>query len=122
MRLAPAPARARRGARTLGIPRTTACSRSTRRVQVLDRHPGVVTPDDPIDVIESVARAYDTRWLVIEQDDAARALGPVLAGDLTVPWIGAPVFTVPDRAGGAPKLALYPVCTTTGDTRCAGSG
>ena len=85
-------------------------------------HPGVVTPDDPIDTIEAVARAYDTRWLVIEKDDAARALGPVLTGDLTVPWIGSPVFTVPDRAGGPPKLALYPVCTTAGDTRCAGSG
>src|SRR5262249_170318 len=34
-------------------------------------HPGVVTPDDPIDVIEAVARAYETRWLVLERDDAA---------------------------------------------------
>ena len=31
---------------------------------------GVVTPDDPIDTIEAVARAYDTRWLVLERDDA----------------------------------------------------
>ncbi|HYK94591.1 MAG TPA: glycosyltransferase family 39 protein [Candidatus Dormibacteraeota bacterium] len=81
-------------------------------------HPGVVTPDDPIDVIESVARAYDTRWLVVERDDAARALGPVLAGTLHLPWIGAPVFSVPASDGGPPRLALYPVCTTASDTRC----
>ncbi|HEY4226900.1 MAG TPA: hypothetical protein VGM49_01075, partial [Candidatus Limnocylindrales bacterium] len=81
-------------------------------------HPGVVTPDDPIDVIESVARAYDTRWLVVERDDAARALGPVLAGTLRPSWIGAPVFSVPAADGGVPRLALFPVCTTPGDTRC----
>jgi hypothetical protein len=79
--------------------------------------PGVVTPDDPIDVIESVARAYDTRWRILERVDAARALAPVLAG--TRPrWIGAPVFTVPAADGGLPKLALYPVCTGPGDARC----
>jgi hypothetical protein len=80
-------------------------------------HPGVVTPDDPIDVIESVARAYDTRWLVLERNDAARALAPVLAG--TRPsWIGAPVYSIPSADGGLPRLALFPVCTTAGDTRC----
>ena len=40
-----------------------------------------MTPDDPIEVIESVARAYGARWLVVERGDAARALAPVLAGD-----------------------------------------
>jgi hypothetical protein len=83
--------------------------------------PGVVTPNDPIDTIERVARAYSTRWLVIERDDAAAALGPVLTGDLHPSWIGPPAFTVPDRAGGLPLLALYPVCTTPSDTRCAAS-
>ena len=80
--------------------------------------PGVVTPDDPIEVIESVARAYGTRWLIVERADAARALAPVLEGTLQVPWIGAPVFEVPHPDGGAPRLALFPVCTTDGDTRC----
>jgi hypothetical protein len=71
--------------------------------------PGVVTPDDPIDVIESVAKAYKTPWLVVERNDAARALGPVLAGTRP-PWIGPPVFTVPSSDGGLPTLALFPLC------------
>lgn len=82
-------------------------------------HPGVVSPDDPIEVIESVARAYSIRWVVIERGDAARALGPVLAGIVRPSWIGASVFEVPSADGGAPKLALFPVCTTSTDLRCA---
>jgi hypothetical protein len=80
--------------------------------------PGVVTPDDPIEVIESVARAYGTRWLIIERADAARALAPILAGTLRVPWIGAPVFELDHPDGGPPRLALFPVCTTPEDDRC----
>jgi hypothetical protein len=80
--------------------------------------PGVVTPDDPIETIESVARAYGTRWLIVERADAARALRPVLTGEVDLPWIGPPSFTVPHPDGGLPRLALYPVCTTDGDDRC----
>ena len=83
-------------------------------------HPGVVTPDDPIETIEAVARAYETRWLVVERDDAVRAMAPVLAG--TRPgWIGPPAFSVPATDGGLPRLALFPVCLVAGDDRC-GSG
>jgi len=79
--------------------------------------PGVVTPDDPIDVIESVAKAYNTDWLVVERNDAARALGPVLAG--TRPsWIGPPVFTVPSSDGGLPTLALFPLCLGADVSAC----
>jgi hypothetical protein len=77
-----------------------------------------VTPDDPIEVIESVARAYGTRWLIVERADAARALRPVLAGEVDLPWIGPPAFTVAHPDGGLPRLALFPVCTTEGDPRC----
>ena len=81
-------------------------------------HPGVVSPDDPIEVIEAAARAYDIRWLVIERADAARALGPVLAGAGEPDWIGAPVFEVTSADGGPPKLALFPVCFDRDDVRC----
>jgi hypothetical protein len=80
--------------------------------------PGVVTPNDPIETIEQVARAYKTTWLVVERDDAATALGPVLAGTSRPDWIGAPVLVVPASDGGIPRLALFPVCTTPGDERC----
>ena len=79
--------------------------------------PGVVSPDDPIETIEAVARAYDIRWLVIERDDAAEALGPVLKGEIHPAWIGAPLFTVND-GDAIPRLQLYAVCTAPGDTRC----
>jgi hypothetical protein len=68
-------------------------------------------------VIESVARAYETRWLVLERNDAARALAPVLAG--TRPsWVGAPVFSVPAPGGGPPLLALYPLCLGLNTAAC----
>jgi hypothetical protein len=80
---------------------------------------GVVTPDDPIETIEQVARAYHPRWLVVERNDAAVALGPVLRGESRPTWIGPPAFVVPGRDGGLPALALFPVCTEPGDDRCS---
>jgi hypothetical protein len=79
---------------------------------------GVVTPNDSIADIESVARAYKTRWLVLERDDIARALAPVLRGESRPSWIGPQAFAVPASDGGAPRLALYPVCIDSFDPRC----
>jgi hypothetical protein len=80
---------------------------------------GVVTPDDPIDTIESVARAYRTRWLVLERDDLARALAPVLRGEAHPAWIGPQLYNVPAADGGPPRLAFYAVCVDAADTRCS---
>jgi 4-amino-4-deoxy-L-arabinose transferase-like glycosyltransferase len=80
---------------------------------------GVVTPDDPIDTIEAVARAYRTEWLVLERNDIVRALAPVLRDDERPDWIGPRAFEVPAADGGIPALALYPVCVDATDTRCA---
>lgn len=54
---------------------------------------GVVTPDDPIETIEQVARAYDIRWLILERREIVRAMVPVLGGERPA-WIGEPVFTL----------------------------
>jgi len=80
--------------------------------------PGVVTPDDPLETIEAVARAYETRWLIVERDDVARALASILQGGPRPTWIGPPTYEIAAADGGTPRLALYPVCTAPGDARC----
>ncbi|HXG26224.1 MAG TPA: glycosyltransferase family 39 protein [Candidatus Binatia bacterium] len=103
----------------MGVPRTDRLlSIDAGGFKYYTGRPGVVTPDDPIETIEAVARAYGARWLIVERADAARALGPVLAGDADPAWIGDAVFEVPHPDGGSPRLALFPVCTQPGDDRC----
>ena len=80
--------------------------------------PGVVSPDDPIDTIADVARAYDIRWLVLERTGVVAALEPVLAGGPRPAWIGPAVFSIVAGDAGPPILVLFPVCTTASDTRC----
>ncbi len=81
---------------------------------------GVVSPDDPLDRIEAVARGYDIRWLVLERRAIVEALRPVLRDDIRPAWIGPATWVLPsDAEDGVPSLALYPVCTTPLDDRCA---
>ena len=94
---------------------------------------GVVTPDDPIETIETVARAYEIRWLVLERREIVRAMVDVLGGERPA-WIGAPVFRLdappnpndeinaiasPETTVEYPAVALYPVCFSTTDVRCS---
>jgi hypothetical protein len=84
---------------------------------------GVVSPDDPLERIEEVARGYDIRWLVLERRAVVEALQPVLRDDQRPAWIGPAIFTLPsDAEDGVPTLVLYPVCTASADTRCTESG
>ncbi len=86
---------------------------------------GVVTPNDPIDTIREVATAYDIRWLILERRELVRALVPILEGGPRPAWIGPAAVTL-DAPTTDPALALYPaaaiypICTTPGDTRCEG--
>ena len=80
-------------------------------------HGGVVLVNDPIDTIEAVARAYDIRWLALDQGESVPAMRPVLDGSAVPAWLGAPIVT----AGDPTTLAVYPVCLQPGDPRCAGT-
>jgi hypothetical protein len=80
---------------------------------------GIVTPNDPLPVIEDAARAYGVRWLVLERSAIVPALAPVLAGEVQPAWLSEPVTTVPMRQQpDATAAALYAVCLTAADTRC----
>jgi hypothetical protein len=87
--------------------------------------PGVVTPEDPLPVVEDVLRRYGVRWLILERAFMTRDLAPVFAGTVRPDWLSAPLLTVsaPGTASPAPSqlpdAALYAVCLTPDDTRCA---
>jgi hypothetical protein len=66
---------------------------------------GVVLVNDPLDVIESVARGYDIRWLVLDREDGVEAIRPVLDGEVHPDWLGEPVLAIGDPL----RLAIYPV-------------
>ncbi len=85
----------------------------------LAARPGIVTPEDPLPVVEDVARRYDIRWLLLERAFMTKALAPVFLGEERPAWLSAPVATVtsrddPERV----EAALYAVCLTPVDTRC----
>ena len=85
---------------------------------------GVVTPDDSLATIETVAQDYDIRWLILERDQVVRSLAPVLKGTVRPAWIGAPVWTLQQPTDdpamvGYPAVAIYPICTGVDDPRCA---
>ncbi len=81
---------------------------------------GIVTPEDPLPVVEDALRRYDVRWLILERAFSTLPLTPVLAGEVRPDWLSAPVTVVPDPKDPAhPKAALYAVCLTPADDRCA---
>jgi hypothetical protein len=77
-------------------------------------HPGVVLVNDPLDTVYAVAKAYDTRWLVLEKDDSVPAAAQILDGNRPA-WVGAPIL---ERA----DVSVYPMCTVPSDTRCSTAG
>ncbi len=96
----------------------------------LTGHEGVVTPDDPLPVVEETLRRYDIRWLALEADHITPALAPILAGTDRPTWLSAPLVEVPPdpqiAAGGQPgsdlpRGAVYAVCLDAGDQRCNGT-
>jgi hypothetical protein len=84
-------------------------------------HGGVVTTNDPLETEGQIAVAYRISWLILERDEISTSMGAVLEGRERPPWIGAPVFTIPSRdiANRVPRAAIYPVCLSPADQRCA---
>jgi hypothetical protein len=76
---------------------------------------GVVLVNDPLETVADVARAYDIRWLILERDDSVPAAESILVDHLRPGWVGPPVLERED-------VGVYPVCTETGDPRCAAAG
>ena len=87
--------------------------------------PGIVTPNDGLDVVEGALRAYGARWLVLERAHLVPAMAPILLGQTRPPWLSTPILTsgrVEASATGGPasdSVVLYAVCLEPGDTRCS---
>jgi hypothetical protein len=91
---------------------------------------GIVTPNDPLPVVEQALKGYDIRWLVLERDHLVPSLVPLLDGTVRPAWLSAPRIVVPGIAdgndpasagaarAGMPAAALYAVCLDPGDERC----
>jgi 4-amino-4-deoxy-L-arabinose transferase-like glycosyltransferase len=92
---------------------------------------GIVTPDDPLPVVEEALRLYGVRWLALEGDHITLGLLPVLTEEVRPDWLSAPLIVVPalpvkERGDGdavderppIPRAALFAVCLEPGDTRC----
>ncbi len=115
--------------------------------EYLTEHGGIVIPNDPLPVIAQAARAYDVRWLVLERSGTVPALAPLLDGAAPPPWLGPPVYVLPESAqtsggsgglggkgesggaggaGGKGEAAvaavIYPVCFEPGLPGCSPGG
>ncbi len=96
----------------LAVPGDLLMSEDTATFEYLTGHGGIVSPDDPLPVIEQAARAFGVRWLILERDGAVKALAPLLDGAPPPDWLGPPAFVVPGREAargpraGVPRPAL----------------
>jgi len=84
-------------------------------------HGGVVTTNDPLDTQKQIAEAYRTSWLILERDEISTSMAAVLQGRERPPWIGPPVFTIASHEADnpVPRAAIYPICLSPADQRCA---
>ena len=61
--------------------------------------------NDPIETVERVARAYDTRWLVLDGEDSVKAAAPILDDMARPAWLGEPIVLRDDPS----PLVILPV-------------
>jgi hypothetical protein len=79
---------------------------------------GIVTPMDPLPIVEQAARRYGVRWLILERRHIVPSLISIYQGSERPTWLS-PVAVV-SVAGGdrAPDAVLVATCVDPGDTRC----
>jgi 4-amino-4-deoxy-L-arabinose transferase-like glycosyltransferase len=88
---------------------------------------GIVTPDDPLPVVEEALRRYGVRWLALEGAHLTSGLIPVLDPQTRPDWLSEPLVVVPpepldetsaEPAPAWPRSVLFAVCLMPGDERC----
>lgn len=79
---------------------------------------GIITPADPLDVVERALRAYDVRWLVLERAHIVDAFAPLYLGTETLPAWLRDVADGP-LVDGLPRYRVYAVCLSPADPRPA---
>lgn len=79
---------------------------------------GIITPADPLDVVERALRAYDVGWLVLERAHIVDAFAPLyLETSPLPPWLS---DVAQDRGTpGLPRYRIYAVCLSSADPRAA---
>jgi Dolichyl-phosphate-mannose-protein mannosyltransferase len=108
-----------------GAPGDVVMSADPGAYRFLAGSPGIVTPNDPLPVVEEAMRAYGVRWLVLERAHTVPAMGPLLLGKTRPAWLSAPVLTSgrveasPTGGPASDAVVLYAVCLEPGDTRCS---
>lgn len=83
----------------------------------LSGHGGIVTPNDPLPVVEGALRAYGVRWLALERSQIVGSLQPLFLGEVVPPWLSPPVAVAVDELGEI-SAALFAVCLAPDDERC----
>jgi hypothetical protein len=79
---------------------------------------GIVTPADPLGIVERAMRAYGIRWLVLERAHIVDAFAPLyLETSPLPPWLGLVIDGPP--ADGLPAYRVYAVCLSPDDVRPA---
>jgi len=123
----------------LAAPGDRLMSEDSATFEYLTGHGGIVSPDDPLSVIERAAQVYDVRWLILERDGAVRALAPLLDGTAPPDWLGPPAFVLPGSsvsgggtvgpdvgagasATGPVAAVIYPVCFDQAAPGCSPGG
>ena len=79
---------------------------------------GIVTPTDPLDVVEQAMRAYGIRWLVLERAHIVDAFAPLYLETSPLPQWLSQVIDGP-ATEGLPVYRVYAVCLSANDARAA---